>query len=323
MEKAAAESSIEEELWEIFAYFNLRANPLEPELMGLNAFRSFCKLFSNHGLEQVQVAFATESSLRKKGGKTLDFLSFLNALMRLAASRATKTISKEEGFQKLVTSAVENYGKDHEFKRKKNDIVFNKSEIVELESHFEASLKQLIVPYCKMGLMYFQGFTKFCQDFGLLKPACLSLQELGMIFLALSSGIGVMVAEFGQFWKMVVMIALTAFVKTKVSDEDKVKGILLYLWREIKSTSSESQSSKGLHTLTYKSKFTTFWHAESYRDFLAPPEEHAVPPLSLLKKMPSPIKDHASRNVPSSSLDSTVDIVETTENKVGETEDVD
>jgi len=143
-------------------------------------------------------------------------------------------------------------------------------------------------------MMCYADFIRFVQDLGLVSTLPITIVEFGDIYLTVTFFNNftptLRKLEFKEFCEALVRIALLAFKDVAVSNENKVKGLFLNLWRYM-------QELLGAHMMeygtiagggfnTYKeellnsveafsSKFKTIWAKDEYRNYVDPKESQA------------------------------------------------
>ncbi|KAA0160519.1 hypothetical protein FNF27_01454 [Cafeteria roenbergensis] len=117
-------ASVEQKLWNIFTYYTLHGNPLDPEHMRSQQFVKFCKTCQIVGsgtstaaeplvVADVVVAYTAEVKRKRpagtpRTGQKMDFSDFLTALMKLSARvyPGEKRASVDAAFEKLLLNNV-------------------------------------------------------------------------------------------------------------------------------------------------------------------------------------------------------------------------
>lgn len=145
-------------------------------------------------------------------------------------------------------------------------------------------------------------FLKFAQAFDLSNNVILSTIELGDIYLSsiktVAPDSSMRKLSFDEFWESLVRCALVAY--SKISDVtiiDKIRGLLLYMWRAIngsvpktwadgRRTGTTNQGDLLAGAMLFNKRFTAAWAADNYRDYLSPahaPNEDGQTVLARLK----------------------------------------
>ena len=167
--------------------------------------------------------------------------------------------------------------------------------------------KKRVVANSQINHIGYADFLRFCGDYGLSSMG-LTMLDLGDIYLTV---IGFKAYElsfrklnFKDFWQALIRCALVAFRGlAHASTEDKVKGMLLHVWRRIKSTAQPNAATAGsagqirasqvresLHSAIlpvrthrhrpysqlYNERFVSAWTRDKYRDYLQPVQAPSV-----------------------------------------------
>jgi hypothetical protein len=130
-------------------------------------------------------------------------------------------------------------------------------------------------------------FLKFAQAFDLSSNTILSTIELGDIYLSsvktTDPSATMHKLTFPEFWESLVRCALVAYGKiSSVTIVDKIRGLLLYMWRAINGSVPKAWGDvrRGGSTnpgdllagaMLFNKRFTAVWAADGYRDYLSPP----------------------------------------------------
>jgi len=90
--------------------------------------------------------------------------------------------------------------------------------------------------------------------------------------------------HFDDFFEVIVRVALASYKKCQVSHAMKVRGLLLFMWRQIqtsinasvtgKNVSSSRSSHKGgllRGAQLFNERFIAMWQDDDYKDYLLPP----------------------------------------------------
>ena len=135
----------------------------------------------------------------------------------------------------------------------------------------------------------YQDFVKFSADFGMQSSMGLTTLDLGDIYLSViqmgNFEASVRKMTFREFWEALVRCALLAFrTNTRLTNEEKLKCMFLYMWRHIQHSVQDQvngTSSTGGGGNTYKGglirgaqilneKFIAAWEKDGYKDYLLP-----------------------------------------------------
>ena len=131
----------------------------------------------------------------------------------------------------------------------------------------------------------YRGFVKFTADFALAN-SILSIFEIGDIFLTCTGAGAASLRKltFGQFWEALVRCALVAYSTEKnptvtTDIPDKLRGLFLYMWREINKAVPRavmSSSALGVYSGSmtegarlFNSRVSSDWAAAGFRDYLS------------------------------------------------------
>ena len=144
-------------------------------------------------------------------------------------------------------------------------------------------------------------FLKFAQAFDLSSSTILSTIELGDIYLSSikSSDPNALMHKltFPEFWEALVRCALVAYGKiSAVTIVDKIRGLLLYMWRAINGSVPKAWGDvrRGGSTnpgdllagaMLFNKRFTAVWAADGYRDYLSPPPPAAEDGQTVLARL--------------------------------------
>jgi len=112
-----------------------------------------------------------------------------------------------------------------------------------------SSEKKKVVTNSQINHIGYADYLRFCGDYG-LSAMGMTILDLGDIYLSVIGFKGYELSfrkvNFKEFWQTIVRCALVAFKDlTHACTEDKVKGMLLHVWRHIKSTAQANASSSG------------------------------------------------------------------------------
>ena len=302
-------------LWRLFTEYNLRNSPLEPYSMSLSAFRTLCKdcsvLKSPTAAAEYQIAFTAEVKkirIKVKQTNTLGFSSFCDALARLSYKRYPRLL-QVEAFQNLLTEVILPRAILIKYDGLEDllEAVYQSS-IQSLRATLEPSLKELLTEYqtlsSKAGgksLVSYEQFLRFSSDFDLVACGLLSNYEIGKSFVVsvgapernkpYADGLGL-----NEFWHVLVALSLRAYRQAvDVPMENKVKAILVHMWRVIQRTSADvmqkaNHASSLSHVFAFKAKIVDIWKQDGYIDYLHPMTLVTTPARDLLRTIPSPVK---------------------------------
>jgi hypothetical protein len=151
------------------------------------------------------------------------------------------------------------------------------------------------------GLAY-ADFVRFAGDFGLTSQSSnLTMIDVGDIYLAgVANATGtasVRKLKFRDFKEVLVRIARQAYKKISVSDADKLRGLLLFMWRQIQSSISQSvsgnlSSSRSTHkggllrgAQMFNERFISMWQEDGYKDYLFPKSESQAEGRDVLSRL--------------------------------------
>eukprot|EP01038_Epipyxis_sp_PR26KG_P014795 gene14795-19879_t len=160
-------------------------------------------------------------------------------------------------------------------------------------------------PNSRQQRMAYADFVyRFANDFGLQTSLGLTNLELGEIFLSSTSinnfSTSLRKMEFSEFWEAFVRCALVAFKsKTEITTENKVKGLLLYVWKYLQNTVTDHMTGYGTMSgggfNAYKGRlikgaqmlnerFVSAWTKDEYKDYVESSSKMSSPVKSPQKK---------------------------------------
>ena len=150
----------------------------------------------------------------------------------------------------------------------------------------------------------YPDFGRFGTDFGLTsKGSSLTMIDIGDIYLAGvanasgTAGAGARKLKFKDFWEVLVRVAMQAYRKCQVGQADKIRGLMLYMWRQIQTSVNNSvngplDSGRSTHKggllrgcQLFNERFISMWQEDGYRDYLYPKEEAPPEGRDVLTKL--------------------------------------
>eukprot|EP01029_Cantina_marsupialis_P027849 TRINITY_DN774087_c0_g1_i1.p1 TRINITY_DN774087_c0_g1~~TRINITY_DN774087_c0_g1_i1.p1 ORF type:complete len:520 (+),score=143.44 TRINITY_DN774087_c0_g1_i1:109-1668(+) len=276
-------SDLERQLWDIFSFYTLNGNPLEPQFMQSQQFIKFVRhcgcLETTNAVSEADcnIIYTTEVTSRAKRGLAegirrgpgdlkklkMTFSDFLNACMKLSMRIYPECAADEEVcFEKFITEQMPNASqrtpvdispilghKDIKglfrlFRDGLNDIVgFYGSMLNEDERKQRNSLAKK----CGKTISYSQ-FLKMMSDFDLSGSVQLSAVEIGDIFLssmklAPSDDLGKL--SIDELWESLIRCALTSYARSKVSVLHKIKALLIHIAQAVDGKKIAQRANKG------------------------------------------------------------------------------
>lgn len=144
-------------------------------------------------------------------------------------------------------------------------------------------------------------FLRFAQAFDLSSNTILSTIELGDIYLssikAADPSASMHKLTFPEFWEALVRCSLVAYSKiSSVTIVDKIRGLLLYMWRaingsvpkawsDVRRAGSTNPGDLLAGAMLFNKRFTAVWAADGYRDYLSPPPAAAEDGQTVLARL--------------------------------------
>jgi len=135
----------------------------------------------------------------------------------------------------------------------------------------------------------YPDFVRLGSDFGLTsKGSSLTMIDIGDIYLAGvansqgTAGAGARKLKFKDFWEVLVRVSLQAYRKCAVDNADKIRGLMLYMWRQIQTSVNNSMngpldSARSTHKggllrgcQLFNERFISMWQEDEYKDYLYP-----------------------------------------------------
>lgn len=266
-------STVEQELWNIFTFYTLHGNPMYPDLLKASQFVKLsreCNIIKTKGIggvtqADVNVVYIIEVKRRDRGfGRNqaqMTYNDFLNALMRLSSKVYPRADTVDDAFQQLLMENVLPLAS-----RRSPDPVsmhMENEEVQDLFAYFSDALFMLYQFYATAAdakrrkntntrnarkhvnsmkeCLGYNEFLRFALDFNLSSNVILSTLEIGDIYLSsikVTDGQeNIRKLTFAEFWEALVRCALVAYSKiSNASPGDKIRGLFLYMWRSINDT---------------------------------------------------------------------------------------
>jgi hypothetical protein len=267
-------STVEQELWNVFTFYTLHGNPMYPDLLKASQFVKLsreCNIIKTKGIgsgvtqADVNVVYIIEVKRRDRGfGRKqaqMTYNDFLNALMRLSSKVYPRADTVDDAFQQLLMENVLPLAS-----RRSPDPVsmhMENEEVQDLFAYFSDALFMLYQFYATAAdakrrkntntrnarkhvnsmkeCLGYNEFLRFALDFNLSSNVILSTLEIGDIYLSsikVTDGQeNIRKLTFAEFWEALVRCALVAYSKiSNASPGDKIRGLFLYMWRSINDT---------------------------------------------------------------------------------------
>eukprot|EP00944_MAST-04C_sp_MAST-4C-sp1_P011883 g11883.t1 len=267
-------STVEQELWNIFTFYTLHGNPMYPDLLKASQFVKLsreCNIIKSKGRgngvtqADVNVVYIIEVKRRDRGfarsQAQMTYNDFLNALMRLSSKVYPNADTVDDAFQQLLMENVLPLAS-----RRSPDPVsihMENEEVQDLFAYFSDALFLLYQFYATAAdakrrkdthsskarrhvnsmkeCLGYNEFLRFALDFNLSSNVILSTLEIGDIYLSsikVTDGHeNIRKLTFAEFWEALVRCALVAYSKiSNASPGDKIRGLFLYMWRSINDT---------------------------------------------------------------------------------------
>lgn len=112
-----SDGTVEKELWNIFTYYSLHGDPLDPEHMRATQFIKMCRDCQVMGTTlseaspplmeaDIQVTFTAEVKKADKTNQKMHFNDFLTALMKISVKVYPASRSVDEAFQRLLMENI-------------------------------------------------------------------------------------------------------------------------------------------------------------------------------------------------------------------------
>lgn len=263
-------SSVEAELWNIFTFYTLHGDPLDPEHMRATQLVKLARDTQIVGHTDVteadlNVAYTAEVKRKNRTGiKRMTYSDFLTAMMKISAKVYPDSVTIDDAFQKLLMENILPLAS----RRCPDavDVFLEDEEVNALFGYYADAMQQIFQYYASMGSIKAKArkgaaspvglprsrrpgnsmkdslgygeFLRFAADFSLSSSVILSTLEIGDIYLSSLRPIEgeqtVRKLSFVEFKEALVRCALVAY--SKISDAsilDKIRGLFLYMWRSI------------------------------------------------------------------------------------------
>lgn len=262
-------SAVEQELWNIFTFYTLHGNPLDPEHLRSTQFLKLakdCQIIGTTSVTEADTYVAYTAEVKRKqrvGIKRMNYNDFLTALMKLSTKVYPECRTIDDAFQRVLMENILPLAS----RRCPDsvDLYLEDTEVSKLFLYYEDAIKQIFQFYASQAEIRTKGegsprkgglgstntmkealgygeMLKFASDFGLSSSVILSTLEIGDIYLSsikptAGSELGVRKLTFREFRESLVRCAIVAY--SKISDAsiiDKIRGLFLYMWRSINTS---------------------------------------------------------------------------------------
>jgi len=316
--------SVEAELWNIFTYYTLHGNALDPEHLALTQLVQLSRdtqmldgALVRTPLKKADVELVFISEVKRRGSpggspsgniiEKLTYNEFLTCLMKLSSKLYPESaeINIETAFQQLLMENVLPLASRRN--PKSVDAVLGDGEVKGLKRYFKEALRYIFEFYASSGMenerakkgqktlkgnkdfdtmknetssrfrsvnksmsppggngsdsgrrkpqhnsmansMSYADYVRFASDFGLTSKVLITMIDIGDIYMAgvanASGTASIRRLHFDDFFEVLVRISLASYKKCAVSQAMKLRGLMLFMWRQIQTSISQSVTGK-------------------------------------------------------------------------------